>query len=194
MFSTSVLTPIDTVCNVFKKGDRLPSDPCYLWTIRSGIVRTLTWTDEGEVVPLGFWGADNVVGAFIAQVAPYEIECLTEVQVEPFNPVKPLPNTTLLNHVSQASQFMQLLHCHRMDYRLEQFIAWFAAQFGQQHPDGIHLPVCLTHQQLAEAIGTTRVTVTRVMGQLEKSGKITWSRKLQIVHRQLLEDYQRIPL
>lgn len=189
--SSSVLSKADTTANLFKKGDRIPSASCYLWTIRSGIVRTLTWTDEGDVMPLGFWGAGNVVGAFISQVAPYEIECLTEVEVAPFNPMKPLPNTTLLNHVSQASQFMQLLHCHRMDCRLEQFIAWFAGQFGQQHPDGVHLPVCLTHQQLAEAIGTTRVTVTRVMGQLEKCGKITWSRKQQIVHPQLLENCQR---
>ena len=186
--SSSVLLPNDTALKFYKRGDRIPSAPCYLWTIRSGIVRTLTWTDDGDVIPLGFWGPDNIVGAFIAQVAPYEIECLTTVQIEPFNPLKPLPNTTLLEHVSQSSQFMRLLHCHRIDCRLEQFIAWFAKQFGQHCSDGIHLPVTLTHQQLAEAIGTTRVTVTRVMKQLERSGKITWSRKQQIVHQQLIEE------
>lgn len=183
--SSSVLFPNDTALKLYQKGDRIPSASCYLWTIRSGIVRTLTWTDAGEVIPLGFWGPDNVVGAFIAQVAPYEIECLTEVQAEPFNPLKPLPNKTLLGHVSQSSQFILLLRCHRMEYRLEQFIAWFAEQFGQHRPDGIYLPVSLTHQQLAEAIGSTRVTVTRIMKQLERSGKITWSRKQQIVHQPL---------
>ena len=190
----SILVPNNTAVTLFKKGEHIPATPCHLWTIRTGIVRTLTWTDEGDIVPLGFWGPDDIVGAFIAQVTPYEIECLSDVKVEAFNPMNPLPHQTLLSHVSQASQFMQLLHCHRMDCRLEQFFAWFAERFGQQHPDGIHLPTCLTHQQLSEAIGTTRVTVTRVMGQLEKAGKISWSRKQQIVHRQLLKDCRRVAI
>ena len=169
-------------CQAFKRRERIPSDRCYLWMIRAGVVRTQTWTNEGDVVPLGFWGVGSIVGAFIARAFPYEIECLTEVEVEPLNLTSALPHEVLLNHVAQSSQFMQILHCHQISSRLEQFIRWFAEMFGEQKPDGIHLRVRLTHQQLSEAIGTTRVTITRVIGQLEKEGKISWSRSQQIIY------------
>ena len=175
----------------FKRHERIPSESFHLWTIRSGVVRTVTWTEEGEVVPLGFWGPGSIVGALIARVFPYEIECLTAVEIEPFSLTQPLPHESLLHHVSQTSQLMQILHCHRVDRRLEQFIYWFADRFGQHHPDGIYLKVRLTHQQLSEAIGTTRVTVTRVIGQLEQAGKVSWSRNQQIVYLQSNTELRR---
>ncbi|NET51241.1 MAG: Crp/Fnr family transcriptional regulator [Merismopedia sp. SIO2A8] len=165
----------------------MPSELCHLWQIRSGVVRTLTWTDEGKVVPLGFWGAGSVIGASIARVFPYEIDCLSAVEAEMIRPVKPLSPATLLEHISQSSRLMQILHCSRIDCRLEQFIGWFADQFGQVQPDGVHLQVRLTHQELSEAVGTTRVTVTRTIRQLEEEGKISWSRHQQIVSQHLLE-------
>jgi CRP-like cAMP-binding protein len=41
----------------------------------------------------------------------------------------------------------------------------------------------LTHQELAETIGTTRVTVTRLMQSLEQQGSLCYSRRQQIVLR-----------
>jgi cAMP-binding proteins - catabolite gene activator and regulatory subunit of cAMP-dependent protein kinases len=37
-------------------------------------------------------------------------------------------------------------------------------------PDGTRLNVRLTHQDIAAAIGTTRVTVTRLLGKLKHQG------------------------
>lgn len=138
-------------------------------------------------MPLGFWGAGSIVGASITQVFPYEIECLTTVQAQCHYSGEPLPSNILLSHLAQSQQLLQILHCHRVETRLEQFIGWFAAMFGKQHSDGIHLKAHLTHQQLSEAIGVTRVTVTRLLGKLAQEGKIVWSRNQQIVSQQLLQ-------
>lgn len=35
----------------------------------------------------------------------------------------------------------------------------------------------LTHQEIAEVLGTTRVTVTRLLNQFEKKGIIGWSQQ-----------------
>jgi len=171
----------------FKRCDRLPSEQRHLWMIRTGIVRTVTWTDEGDIAPLGFWGPGSIVGASITEAFPYEIECLTDVKVEPTDLYTPLPMNSLLEHVRQSKQLMQILPCRRVDYRLGQFICWFAEKFGHSQTDGIHIKVRLTHQQLSESIGSTRVTVTRGLKQMERQGLISWSRRQQVVRPELLQ-------
>jgi CRP-like cAMP-binding protein len=43
---------------------------------------------------------------------------------------------------------------------------------GQSTPEGTRLKVRLTHQMLANAIGTTRVTITRLLGDFQAQGQI----------------------
>lgn len=38
----------------------------------------------------------------------------------------------------------------------------------------IRIKVRLTHQMLANAIGTTRVTITRLLGELQQQGKVSF--------------------
>jgi CRP-like cAMP-binding protein len=45
-----------------------------------------------------------------------------------------------------------------------------ANDYGIMTPDGIRINVRLTQQDIANALSTTRVTVTRVIGQLKKEG------------------------
>jgi len=43
-------------------------------------------------------------------------------------------------------------------------------EIGAPCDEGTRLSVRLTHQHLASAIGTTRVTVTRLLGKLKEEG------------------------
>jgi hypothetical protein len=40
----------------FKCKNILPLKPSTLWKIESGVVRSVTWDEEGRTVTLGFWG------------------------------------------------------------------------------------------------------------------------------------------
>ncbi|ABG53855.1 putative transcriptional regulator, Crp/Fnr family [Trichodesmium erythraeum IMS101] len=40
-------------------------------------------------------------------------------------------------------------------------------EFGQSVPNGTRLNIHLIHQDIAAAIGTTRVTITRLLGKLK---------------------------
>lgn len=56
--------------------------------------------------------------------------------------------------------------------RLVGFLILLATEEGERTEKGYALPYILTHAQIASAIGTTRVNVTRLMGKLRQKGVI----------------------
>jgi len=56
--------------------------------------------------------------------------------------------------------------------RLLGFLILLIEEFGQPYEEGYYLPWSLTHAQIGSAIGSTRVTVTRLMGKLRQRGLI----------------------
>jgi CRP-like cAMP-binding protein len=54
-------------------------------------------------------------------------------------------------------------------------------EIGQPGAEGTRLDVRLTHQNLANAIGTTRVTITRLLSKLKNEGAITLDRDRHII-------------
>lgn len=151
----------------------LTVQPNRLWQIESGFVRTLTWLEDGTNVSLGIWGRGDVVGAPFSQADPFRIECLTKVEAIAL-PLLQLQNASkvLLSHLHQAEALMQIHSQKRVDIKLLKFLDWLDQRFGQDVDTGRLLNLRLTHQDIAETIGTTRVTVTRILNQLEKQGLI----------------------
>lgn len=60
----------------------------------------------------------------------------------------------------------------RVDDRLYQLLLLLKQEFGQPIAEGTRLNIRLTHQDIANAICTTRVTVTRMLGRLQQAGAI----------------------
>lgn len=57
-----------------------------------------------------------------------------------------------------------------LDQRLLGILGLLAEQFGVPHPEGTLIDVRITHAQLAAAVGATRTTVTRLLGDLRGRG------------------------
>ncbi|HAG81385.1 MAG TPA: replication/maintenance protein, partial [Cyanobacteria bacterium UBA12227] len=57
--------------------------------------------------------------------------------------------------------------------RLLGFLTLLIEEFGEPTQEGYCLPFPLTHAQIGSAIGSTRVTVTRLMGKLRHKGLIS---------------------
>jgi CRP-like cAMP-binding protein len=68
--------------------------------------------------------------------------------------------------------------------RLTHLLLELAEQYGATNSDGIHLRIQLSHQDLANVIGSTRETVTVVLGELQNESLITLGRR-KIVIRDL---------
>lgn len=61
--------------------------------------------------------------------------------------------------------------------RIIHLLLELAESYGQQTSEGINLSIKLSHQEIASLIGSTRETVTVVLGQIQLEGKIKTARR-----------------
>ncbi|GET36172.1 Crp/Fnr family transcriptional regulator [Microseira wollei] len=157
----------------FKTRSTLPLLPNSLWKIETGVVKTLTWLEDGSTVILGLWGPGDIVGKALSQVEPYQIECLTGVEATnlPVSEWHPL-TSVLLKHIQQAEELMVIRRYKKTDIMLVKLLTWLAKRFGREIEQGRLIDLRLTHQDIAEILGSTRVTITRTLSQLEQQGFI----------------------
>jgi CRP-like cAMP-binding protein len=157
----------------FSHRSLLPLEQNYLWQIETGVVRTLTWLEDGTTITLGLWGPGDIVGRVLSKANPYQIECLTLVEVKVL-PVSKCHEATesMILHIQQFQEFIEILHCKSVDASLLRLLTWLAKRFGREIEQGKQIDLRLTHQEIAELIGSTRVTVTRLLNEFEKRGII----------------------
>jgi CRP-like cAMP-binding protein len=74
--------------------------------------------------------------------------------------------TALRLRQDTTSYFANVHHVDRVRLKLLQL----AEQFGRVRPDGIRLEFPLTHDLLADMVGSARETVTRCLDELQRSG------------------------
>lgn len=151
----------------------LPLIPDSLWHLETGFVRSMTWLEDGTSVVLGIWGPGDRVGQPFSNTDPYRLECITKVEATLLSAAS-LDNSleTLLGYIHQFEALMQIRSYKRVDLMLLKFLSWLGKRFGQDVTAGRMINLRLTHQDIAESIGATRVTVTRTLNQLEQQGLI----------------------
>jgi CRP-like cAMP-binding protein len=86
-----------------------------------------------------------------------------------------MPFPLVLSQVSQIFPAPVFMITASSALRLEKFLDWLVFRFGTPAPQGYLVEIRLTHQDISEAIGSTRVSVTRVLNQFQQAGKIKWS-------------------
>lgn len=157
----------------FSRRSLLLTDSSCLWSIKAGVVRTLTVLEDGTSITLGLWRPGDVVGRVLSKADLYEIECLTAVEAVLLPPhVWHEATEALISHVQRAEELIEILHCRHAEASLLRLFAWLAKRFGQEIEQGQLIDLRLTHQDLADLIGLTRVTVTRLVNEFEKEGII----------------------
>ncbi|MBD2580026.1 Crp/Fnr family transcriptional regulator [Oscillatoria sp. FACHB-1406] len=163
--STQSLQPISLR---YERRSQLPPREDVFWKIRSGAVRTFTWSEDGSLVTLGVWGQGDVVSRLLSGANPYQIECLTAVDAIalPLSHYAEV-NDALIRHVRELQEFLQILRSRPIDLGLMRLLHWLGKKFGREVETGQLIDLRLTHQELAEILGTTRVTITRILKDLE---------------------------
>jgi CRP-like cAMP-binding protein len=163
---------IDTK-QLFSRRSLLPEQKNTLWRIERGFVRTYTYLEDGTTVALGLWGSGDVVGVSLSQMKPYRIECLTKVEATILSTDDyPQLTETLLAHIYQAQELMVIRSHKKVETMLIKLLAWLSKKFGSEVNKGRLIDIRLTHEDLAQILGSTRVTVTRILGQFEQEGLI----------------------
>ena len=163
-------------------------EPCRsVFVICSGYVKLTTASSEGKVLLLRFAGPGDLLGVAEAVLGNAPYEC-SGVAAEPVL-VAVIPSDTFLRFVGAYPDTcvrltLALSEQYKAAQRETRFLAFgetstarlarllmdWSAERGRTDADGVHIPSRVTHTEIAQSIGSTRETVTRILGALNHRG------------------------
>lgn len=175
---------------IFFPGD--PAERVYL--IRRGAVRLSRVYESGEEITVALLRENSLFGVlslltghrsdrFYHSVAFTRVEMVTapaasvRQAIESDSGVGLLLLQGLSSRVLQTETMIETLTHRDMSSRLVSFLLVLCRDFGIPGDRGITIDLRLSHQAIAEAIGSTRVTITRLLGDLRNSGLVEIDRK-----------------
>lgn len=163
-----------------------------IWLVVRGMVKLSALTIHGDELLLGLAGPNEPFGDPLCGVDAFEARtlcatdllCLTMAEIH----ADPALAAAMLQAVSQRYRQNQallgLMALRRVEERVKGFLELLALDYGQPCEEGLRLNLRLTHQDLASALATTRVTVTRTITTLREQGwlRVDAERRLVIGH------------
>jgi CRP/FNR family transcriptional regulator, global nitrogen regulator len=177
-----------------------PGDPAErVYFLRRGAVKLSRVYEAGEEITVALLRENSVFGVlslitgnrsdrFYHAVAFTPVE-LISAPIEQFE--KALKDNSdmswlmlkgLSSRILQTEMMVETLAHRDMGSRLVSFLLILCRDFGLPNNNGITIDLRLSHQAIAEAIGSTRVTVTRLLGDLKDSELISINKKKITVH------------
>jgi CRP-like cAMP-binding protein len=165
-----------------KSGQFITLLPHEVFIVCRGIVQLSTLYPNGDEGILGLICPSMPFGQPLSQLTPYEAIALTDVvlmrvhimEIEQSPRLAQSLFKELMRRLQQTEMLLAIAGYRRVDDRLRQLLDLLRQEMGQVTPQGTRLSVRLTHQQIAGLIGTTRVTVTRLLREFRDEGLISF--------------------
>ena len=181
---------VDRSKTIFFPGD--PAERVYL--ISRGAVRLSRVYESGEEITVALLRENSLFGVlslltghrsdrFYHAVAFTKVEMITapansvRQAIEKDTGVGLLLLQGLSSRILQTETMIETLTHRDMSSRLVSFLLVLCRDFGVAGEKGITIDLKLSHQSIAEAIGSTRVTITRLLGDLKNVGLLQIDRK-----------------
>jgi CRP-like cAMP-binding protein len=154
-----------------------------------GMVKLTCITEHGDDLVLGLAGANEPFGEPLTNVDLYEATtlCDTDLLCLSMDEVESTPHLAMAlvramaSRMRQSEALISLLGLRRVEERVRGFLELLAEEYGQPCDQGLRLNLRFTHQEIASALSTTRVTVTRVLGVLRDEGWLQLDDQRQLV-------------
>ncbi len=180
-------------CRTFSKDEKIPARPGLLYLVQKGSVRLVgtaqvTATSSSRLPRMT---PEEAFLGFVGAGQPFEIVAQSPFTLQSYAHVDQTSVVWMYWHdldnwphfrreVLDAFRYqhqrkllwLSTLGQRRTIDRLLGFLTLLIEEFGEPTDDGYCLPWSLTHAQIGSAIGSTRVTVTRLMGKLRQKGLI----------------------
>jgi CRP/FNR family transcriptional regulator len=175
---------------IFFPGD--PAEKVYL--LRRGAVRLSRVYESGEEITVALLRENSLFGVlslltgqrsdrFYHAVAFTRVEMVTAPATSVRKAIELDASVGLLmlqglsSRILQTETMIETLTHRDMSSRLVSFLLVLCRDFGVPTSEGITIDLRLSHQAIAEAIGSTRVTITRLLGDLRNAGLVQIDRK-----------------
>ena len=165
----------------FERGDEIIISDSDIWQVYRGVVQLSRVQQDGSETVLGWITANGIFGnCWDSSSQVHRAVAMSDVYARCYLPQNliehPLLTKQLLAQFSdrliKSEQLLSIIAIKRVEERFTQLLLMLEQNMGQRVDSGIRLQVRFTHQQLAEAICTTRVTITRIMGDFQNRGLI----------------------
>lgn len=169
----------------------------HVYFLNEGMISLVVITSDGRSVEVGISGRQDVVGASltfgvhyaatraIVQLPGSGLRIASDFLIQQIGHCENLRRACERLLLTQQLQVAQLAACNRLHEVDQRLARWLL--MCQDTVDTIRLP--LTHEFMAQMLGTGRPTVTIAAGVLERAGLIENTRgAVQITNRKRLED------
>ncbi|MFD2384703.1 Crp/Fnr family transcriptional regulator [Paenibacillus xanthanilyticus] len=168
-----------------------------VYFIKEGLVKTFKTDENGHEQIMSFLKRGEMfphTGLFHNKPYPATAEALLDtvllaIPVKSFESLlleAPSMAIKIMNVMSDKIQELQgkvqELTGQDVQDRGHSFILKLAEYYGTVKGDEIHIPLPMTHQDIANVIGTTRETVTRLLNQLRKARILDADRRGFVIH------------
>lgn len=154
----------------YQLGETIPLADDAVLTVQRGIIAQTVIFSDGKEVLLGLHGAGQLLVGHPEDDCCLHLVAHTEVAVSitTWHEACRTPQLThhLRDRMRQTEAWAAMQARPYLDQRVMGILSLLAEQFGRPHPEGMLVDVRLTHAQLATAVGATRATVTRCLGDL----------------------------
>ncbi|MEB3211513.1 MAG: Crp/Fnr family transcriptional regulator [Leptolyngbyaceae bacterium] len=173
----------------YTSGQPILMEPQEIWVVCRGVVQLGTLYATGDEALLGLACPSMPFGLPLTSIRPYQASALTNVDLMRLTVAEiessPVLSQSIFRHMGrrlkQTEAILAMVGYRRVEERLRHLLLLLKQEVGQPDEQGTRLGVRLTHQQLANAIGTTRVTVTRLLNQLKDEGWLLIDRQRHII-------------
>ena len=173
----------------YNQGEIVPLEPASIWLVCQGLVKLTTVSEDGAEVLVGIAGPTMPFSSNMTSLPTYQATALSEeVQLvsiplaEITSPqLRELLLPQILLRLRQTEILLAIAGKRHIQDRLHYLLLWLKQNYSQPTAQGTCLSIRLTHQELADACCTTRVSIARELSKLKKQGKIIYDPKYHIV-------------
>lgn len=184
---------------IFLEGDTTDS----LCVLKKGLVKLISLSDKGRETILHILKPDEVFGELLLseEKRPFTAIALEDSMVmiiskESFLKLLSVVPTVALNFIRLLSKRLAMMERglaesrHTWSYhRLARVLLQLSEKYGEEVPAGTLINVRLTHEDLANLIGTSRETVTTQLNKFTRVGLLKRQARRFIVAKSWLSDF-----
>ena len=176
--------------DLVKKGSKIEISQTSFIQVYRGVIQINRLTNDHQKFNVVGWvTANHIFSNLHFGDSKYQAIALTDVYICRFTTNSTLQDSKLMRQILSEASYrlmrtkqMQIIKSHRkVEVRLKELLTLLKEEMGHLVSNGTRLTARFTHQNLAEAIGTTRVTITKIIGNLQSQNLLEFDRKRHLI-------------
>ena len=173
----------------YQRGDEISTIDSGIWQVYRGVVQLSRVQQDGTEIISGWVTANGVFGNLNDSSDIYRAIALGDVYAKRYSAHDLVKYPSLgrqflaqfSDRLIKSQQLLAIIAISRVEDRLKHLLSMLKQEIGHTVEDGVRLQVRFTHQHLAESIHTTRVTITRILGEFQAQGLVYFDRDRHLV-------------